>query len=131
MINPDNPAIMKRRNDIVSTAGKVGLDTEFFPARNDIEIEQAFELIGQRNLKIVVVQNDPAFADRQNRVVGAAAHYRVAAVYGQKAYVAAGGLLSYAATRLEAYEEMATYVVRVLNGETHRNCRCSSPRNLS
>jgi putative ABC transport system substrate-binding protein len=50
-------------------------------------------------------------------IIGAAARYKLPAVYVQRPYVAAGGLISYAANYADQYRRAAGYVNRILRGE--------------
>jgi putative ABC transport system substrate-binding protein len=48
------------------------------------------------------VANDPFFGDRRDQIIGLAAKHRIPAMYFSREFAAAGGLLSYGASFVEA-----------------------------
>jgi putative tryptophan/tyrosine transport system substrate-binding protein len=50
-------------------------------------------------------------------IIAAAARYKLPTVYVQRAYVAAGGLISYGPNFVDQYRRAAEYVDRILKGE--------------
>jgi putative ABC transport system substrate-binding protein len=49
-------------------------------------------------------------------IVALAARYRLPAVYGQRAFIEAGGLISYGGDTIDQYRRAATYIDRIFNG---------------
>jgi len=62
-----------------------------------------------------------------NLVITAAARYKLPAVYTQRAYVAAGGLVSYGANFVDQYRRAAGYVDRILRGEKPADLPVQAP----
>jgi putative ABC transport system substrate-binding protein len=56
------------------------------------------------------------FAAHRKKIIELAARSRFPAMYGNTGYVDAGGLMAYAAYRLEQYRRAAEYVDKVLKG---------------
>src|SRR5262249_8693882 len=59
---------------------------------------------------------DPMFGTHQSRVVELAAQARLPATYNLRAFVAAGGLMSYGTHFEDLYRRAATYVDKILKG---------------
>jgi putative ABC transport system substrate-binding protein len=64
-----------------------------------------------------VVQNDPFFDSQRDRLIALAAQYGVPTIYHIREYPAAGGLMSYGASLLDAYSQVGTMTGRILKGE--------------
>ena len=64
---------------------------------------------------IIVTNSGPALVHR-DLIIALAARYRLPAVYGQRIFVAAGGLISYGPNTIDPYRRAASYVDRILKG---------------
>jgi len=60
-------------------------------------------------------------------IVALAARYRLPAVYWERLFVAAGGLISYGADFMEQYRRAAGYVDRILKGEKPADLPVQAP----
>jgi putative ABC transport system substrate-binding protein len=66
---------------------------------------------------------------RQHRdlIIALAARYRLPAVYANRSFVAAGGLMSYGFDRVDDWRQAATYVDRILRGEKPADLPVQTP----
>mgnify|MGYP003489466438 FL=1 len=64
----------------------------------------------------VIVTPDPMFLALRTRIVGLAARAGVPAIYNQREFVEAGGLMSYGASIRDAYARSAVFADRILKG---------------
>jgi putative tryptophan/tyrosine transport system substrate-binding protein len=60
-------------------------------------------------------------------VIAAAARYKLPAVYTQRPYVAAGGLISYGSNFADQFQRAAGYVDRILRGEKPADMPVQAP----
>jgi putative ABC transport system substrate-binding protein len=81
------------------------------------ELEPNFNAIAKEGAGALVVQNDPFFDSQRDRLIALAAQYSVPAIYHIREYPAAGGLMSYGASLLDAYRQVGIMTGRVLKGE--------------
>jgi len=73
-------------------------------------------MIGQR-IGAFAVQADAFFTEQANLLVALAARHALPAIYTQREFVDAGGLMSYGANVSDAIRLAGTYVGRILKGE--------------
>ena len=79
-------------------------------------LESAFQTAKQKQVNaIMTISNPPFFAERK-QIVELAGKYRLPAIYPQKEYVDAGGLMFYGADFDDLYRRAAVYVDKILKG---------------
>jgi putative ABC transport system substrate-binding protein len=86
-------------------------------ASTPAELEPSFESIVKQSAGALVVQNDPFFDSQRDRLIALAAQHAIPAIYHIREYPAAGGLMSYGASLLDAYSQVGIMTGRVLKGE--------------
>jgi ABC-type uncharacterized transport system substrate-binding protein len=69
----------------------------------------------QKNIKALVVPGG-AYLFHRSQIVALAARNSIPAIYSDREYVAAGGLLSYGPIQTEAYRGAGIYVSKILKG---------------
>jgi hypothetical protein len=92
------------------------------------DLEPNFNSISKEGAGALVVQNDPFFDSQRDRLIVLAAQYSVPAIYHIREYPAAGGLMSYGASLVDAYRQVGVMTGR---GSIRRTCRCCNRRNLN
>ena len=79
-------------------------------------LESAFQITKQKKVDaIITTSTRPFFAERK-RIVDLAVKYRLPAIYFQKEFVDAGGLMSYGADFDDLFRKSAHYVDKILKG---------------
>ena len=79
-------------------------------------LESAFQTAKQKQVgAIMTATGSPFFAERK-RIVELAGKYRLPAIYPEKEFVDAGGLMSYGANSDDLYRRAAVYVDKILKG---------------
>jgi putative ABC transport system substrate-binding protein len=117
IVNPANPNAESDVRDVQDTARTLGLSTDVGNARDERELEAAFEDFRQRRAGALILLPDPSFQSRRNQIVSLAAQHRLPAMYFGREFAVAGGLMSYSASLSEAYRKAGEYTGRILNGE--------------
>ena len=101
---------------IQSVAPSVGVDVTPIDLRDATEIERAVVAFAQSANGGLVLTASPLSAVHRNLIIALAARYKLPAVYDNRLFVAAGGLISYGPNFPDQYRRAAGYVDRILKG---------------
>jgi len=112
-----NSATDLQRKELRRAALALNLELEEIETQVDPKgLETAFQTAKQKKINaIMTITTRPFFAERK-RIVELAGKYRLPAIYSQKEYVDAGGLMSYGADYIDLYRRVAVYVDKILRG---------------
>jgi putative tryptophan/tyrosine transport system substrate-binding protein len=112
----------------VDTAAPL-LSVKAFPAavHNADEIERVIEQISRESGSALLVLPDLFTTTNRESIVALAARYRLPAVYPFRYFAASGGLMSYGTELLDTYRQAASYVDRILKGETPSDLPVQQP----
>jgi putative ABC transport system substrate-binding protein len=80
------------------------------------DIDPAFEAIKASGAEMLQVLSSPVFARYRTRIIELAIQNHLPTMFIFKAYVTAGGLISYGASRAENIRLLARYAVNILKG---------------
>jgi ABC-type uncharacterized transport system substrate-binding protein len=112
---------------IQSLAPSVGVDVSPIDVRNAAQIERDVTAFARSsNGGLIVVSSTSAVVNRA-LIVALVARLKLPAVYAQREFVAAGGLISYAADFVTQFREAAGYVDRILKGEKPADLPVQAP----
>jgi putative tryptophan/tyrosine transport system substrate-binding protein len=117
MLNSTSPSVERQAKDLQSAGRALGLQIQIVNASSAQEIDAAFDAFGLQKVGAVIVGSDPSYYVRREQILALAARHAIPAVYEQREYVDAGGLMSYGTNTRDGYRLAATYVGRILKGE--------------
>ena len=103
-----------RETETAAKALKITLHR--FEVERPDDFEAAFAEMLRQHTVAVLVPLDPMFNDQRGRLIGLAAKSRLPAMFGERLYVDAGGLVSYGPNYAALYRRAATYVDKILRG---------------
>jgi putative ABC transport system substrate-binding protein len=83
-------------------------------ATTDAEIDSAFATLVQQGASALLVTSDALFVGRRAQLVALAARYKLPAIYVQREFAEAGGLVSYATDFADGYRQIGSYVGKIL-----------------
>jgi putative ABC transport system substrate-binding protein len=129
LMNPTNAvyAAYRARVEWVAKSSRVRLAVS--DATNYRDIERAFKALNEAPIGGLIVMSDSTFYTERNTITELAARFRIPAVYAQRAYVEAGGLISYGSNYEFNYTRAASYVDRILKGEKPGEMPIEEPAN--
>src|SRR5690349_21569454 len=105
-----------RAEDFRLAAAGIGREAVIAGASTDAEIDSAFSLLVQKRVAGMVVENDPFFDSRRVRLIQLTRERALPAIYHIREFPVAGGLMSYGANLVDAYNQMGVQVGRILKG---------------
>ena len=117
VMRTDNPNAPSDVHSVEAAARALGLNVLVQDARSDDDLERAFATFADRQAAALLVGGDPWFLTRRSRLLDFATRHSIPAIYDSPEYPAAGGLMSYGASRTDAYRLAAMYTARILKGE--------------
>jgi putative tryptophan/tyrosine transport system substrate-binding protein len=79
-------------------------------------LESAFQTAKQKQVNGIMTLTTRRFFTERKRIVELAGKYRLPAIYPQKEFVEAGGLMSYGADYDDLFRRAAVYVDKILKG---------------
>jgi putative tryptophan/tyrosine transport system substrate-binding protein len=112
---------------IQAVAPLVGIEVSSIDLRGPAQIERAIATFAQKSNGGLILTASPTGAANVNLIIAAAARYKLPAVYIQKPFVAAGGLISYGPNFEDQYRRAADYVNRILKGEKPADLPVQAP----
>jgi putative tryptophan/tyrosine transport system substrate-binding protein len=115
--NPNNPLSELTARDVQAAAPALGLQLQILKASSDREIDVAFASLVQSRTGALLVGNDALFNSRIEQLVALAARHTIPAMYSQREFAPAGGLMSYGPSLTEEYRQVGLYAGRILKGE--------------
>ncbi len=112
---------------IQAVAPSLRVDVKPFNMRDAGEIERDIGAFAHSPDGGLIVTAGAAAALHRELIIKAAARHKVPTVYFDRAFVAAGGLISYGVDHIDQYRKAAGYVDRILKGEKPADLPVQSP----
>ena len=114
--NPVNPANALQLKETQSAASALGVTLLSFDVKGPDDIDGVFTAIKKERGDALTVPADPMLLGQRTRIADLAVKSRLPSIYGIPEHVEAGGLMAYAADRLDIFRRAATYVDKILKG---------------
>ena len=117
LVNPNSPEAQSQPEEARAAAHGLGKSLLVLNATTANEIDTAFATLVQQRAGAVVVGSDSFFTSQRTQIVVLAARHAIPAIYFNRDFAEAGGLMSYGNDVRDAYREAGVYVARILRGE--------------
>jgi putative tryptophan/tyrosine transport system substrate-binding protein len=116
LVNPKFPDAADRLRELEEAVRTLGKQLLVLRASTASEIDAAFAGFAQRRPDALIVMSDPFTTARRYQIVALANRHAVPAIYAEREYALAGGLMTYSASLIEAYHQKGVYTGRILKG---------------
>jgi putative tryptophan/tyrosine transport system substrate-binding protein len=117
LADPKFPGTERIVSEVRAAASVIGQQIEVFYVSSGREIETAFTTLVQRGAGALLVGGGSFIVGQRERIAALAARHRIPAIYVQRDFVEAGGLMSYAPSIPDTYRQAGIYAGRILKGE--------------
>jgi putative ABC transport system substrate-binding protein len=113
--NPANvtPGDLERLSE---AAKALGVELVRVPARSPAELAGAFAELSRAHVAALFLAGDAIFFSQRSRIAELAKQFRLPAIYQEREYCDAGGLMSYGTNVPANFHRAATYVDNILKG---------------
>jgi putative ABC transport system substrate-binding protein len=113
--NPDAPGPVLSFTELEIAAKALKVPLQSLQVRGPKDFERAFQAAREQAGSLVVIQ-DVVSVTHLKRIVELAAMHRLPAIYMEKEWAEAGGLMSYGVSQPDLHRRAAVYVDKILKG---------------
>jgi putative ABC transport system substrate-binding protein len=125
--DPAIPSGIGQFGAIQSVAPSFGVELSPVNVRDATEIERAIAAFARSSNGGLIVTGSGLASVRRELIIMLAARHKLPAVYYERLFVAAGGLISYGPNFVDQYRRAASYVDRILKGEKPADLPAQAP----
>jgi putative ABC transport system substrate-binding protein len=116
LVNMGNPGLAESWKQIEAAAKKIGLEPMLVNVPKPEKLQKAFDTAVAKKAEALVVRAGVLIEPDRRRVIDLAARHKLPAIYAQRQFVDAGGLVSYGLSLPDMYYRAATYVDKIVKG---------------
>jgi putative ABC transport system substrate-binding protein len=109
-------------------ARALGVRLQKVEARSPVDIDRAFSAMTRARVDALLVLSSLMLSSERRRLADLAAKNRLPTMFSFRAYVDAGGLMSYGPSVADLFRRAATYVDRILKGAKPADLPVEQPR---
>jgi putative ABC transport system substrate-binding protein len=125
--DPTNPAGSAQFGAIQGAAQSLGMEVSPINVRDAGDIERAVAAFARSTNGGLIVTPSGRAAIHRDLIITLAAQHKLPAVYCERSFVAASGLMSYGPDYVDQYRHAAGYVDRILKGEKPADLPVQAP----
>jgi putative tryptophan/tyrosine transport system substrate-binding protein len=118
LVNPKNPTTTEPMiKSVQAAASTIGRQVEVLYASSNSDIDTAFANLVQKRAEALLIGTDALFLEGRVQLATLALRHAVPAVYANRAFPEAGGLMSYGSSFEDIFCQAGVYTGRILKGE--------------
>jgi len=114
--NPDNPGKTASLKETEVAARALRLQLQSLEVRGPNDVEPAFQAARRERTGALIVLRDVVISGQTKRIVELTLKNRLPAIYNDRGFVDAGGLMSYGPNIDDLFHRAGTYVGKILKG---------------
>jgi putative tryptophan/tyrosine transport system substrate-binding protein len=113
---PEHPGEQGELRASQAAAQRLGIAIDYYPARNESDLEDAFASILKSRSEAVVVFPDAFTMRHSEKIAAFAVKSRVPSISGWAQFAERGNLMAYGPNLRDSYRRLATYVDKIIKG---------------
>jgi len=117
LVNPTNPETEALLKDLHVAAQTLGLRIHVLNASTERDFDMVFANLVQLRASALTMAPDGFLLSRSEQLAALAVRHAIPTIFQDRAFVAAGGLMSYGGSTADAYRLAGVYTGRILKGE--------------
>jgi putative ABC transport system substrate-binding protein len=127
LLNPDTPFSELALQELKAAAAAAHQPIEVFRASTAEQVPAQIEAAASAGATGLITLEDPLLLSARRQIADVATRHRLPTVFGNRDFVAAGGLVSYGVDRRHLYRRAADYVDKILRGAKPENLPVEQP----
>jgi putative ABC transport system substrate-binding protein len=117
LVNPTSPSLAESTARDAQAAGRsLGKQIHILNASTEDQIDAAFASLARVRADALLIGGDPFFTSRSAQLITMATRQGLPTIYNARELPAAGGLMSYGASLVDAYRQTGVYTGKILKG---------------
>lgn len=116
LVNPSNPNAPAHTLEVKAAASALKRELIIGQASTEAQFDHSLAALKQSGAAALVVQNDPFFDTRRDRLVALVAQHALPAIFHIREFPTAGALVSYGPSLVAAYRELGLQATLLLQG---------------
>jgi putative tryptophan/tyrosine transport system substrate-binding protein len=127
LVNMENPAVPSQWEEFKTAAPLLGFEAQLLDVRKPEDIARAFDTAIAQRADAIFVQNDTVTLTNRRQLVELAAKHRLPAMYNNREWIDAGGLIAYGVSYPDLYRRAAIFVDKIFKGATPADLPVEQP----
>ena len=128
--DPTNPAQLMGRERLTGAARSLGIELTRVTVSSPDKLAGAFAQLSRAGVGALLLTPDAMFFSQRARIADLAAMHKLPAVYAEREFADAGGLMAYAPNGSANFRRAATYVDKILKGAKPGDLPIEQPTRL-
>jgi len=117
LLNPTNAVAEIQSKDLQAAARTLGLQLRIANASTERDFDAAFATLSQEQVRGLVIGTDGFLVSQSEQLAALTVRYALPTIFQYRAFVTAGGLMSYGGSVTDSYRLSGVYTGRILKGE--------------
>jgi putative tryptophan/tyrosine transport system substrate-binding protein len=117
LLNPRNAVAEIQSKDLQAAARTLGLQLRIANASTERDFDAAFATLSQEQVGGLVIGTDGFLVSQSEQLAALTVRYALPTIFQYRAFVTAGGLMSYGGSVTDSYRLSGVYTGRILKGE--------------